>query len=290
MKHLKKLSIVLFVAIMFSVSLLQSSALQTYKSGGYTYTFIEDSEVSLYDWDNSSPELIIESVYAGCPITSVYQFAFMNNSYITTLDFSQANNLKKINSSAFYNCSAISNEIILPESLEHLGSSAFQMCTLIPSIKIPENIEEVPSQCFYSCTSLSNVELPETLKTIGNRAFEKCPSLTNIYIPDSVINISDYAFYNSSNVVINCHERTYAHEYAERNNIPYVLVDLPIQYEVGDVNLDGSVDIVDATWIQQYMAEIRVFDEIQLSLADTNNDGDVDVTDATEIQVRLTAK
>lgn len=54
--------------------------------------------------------------------------------------------------------------------------------------------------------------------------------------------------------------------------------------ELGDVNLDGKIDILDATEIQKYKAELTEFSEKQLAVADTNGDGTVNVLDATQIQ------
>ncbi len=52
----------------------------------------------------------------------------------------------------------------------------------------------------------------------------------------------------------------------------------------GDVNRDGSVNIVDATEIQKYLVNIVKFDDVQKKLADTDNNGTVSVMDATKIQ------
>ena len=53
---------------------------------------------------------------------------------------------------------------------------------------------------------------------------------------------------------------------------------------IGDVNLDGVVDITDATKVQQYVAELVELGKKEFKAADMNGDGKVDVTDATEIQ------
>lgn len=52
----------------------------------------------------------------------------------------------------------------------------------------------------------------------------------------------------------------------------------------GDVNLDGKVNVNDATQIQKYLSELATFSDLQESLADFDNDGRILITDATEIQ------
>lgn len=55
----------------------------------------------------------------------------------------------------------------------------------------------------------------------------------------------------------------------------------------GDVNLDGIVNIIDATTVQQYLAEFLDLSDIQKKVADTDGDGTITITDATVIQQYL---
>ena len=55
-------------------------------------------------------------------------------------------------------------------------------------------------------------------------------------------------------------------------------------YEIGDVNMDGKLNIRDATLIQKSIAKMETLDDIQTLLADYNSDGKVNVKDATAIQ------
>lgn len=53
---------------------------------------------------------------------------------------------------------------------------------------------------------------------------------------------------------------------------------------IGDVNLDGIINIYDATLIQKYCSGNYHFDPVQLFAADVNKDGVVNVLDATDLQ------
>ena len=55
-------------------------------------------------------------------------------------------------------------------------------------------------------------------------------------------------------------------------------------YLIGDVNMDGSVDVFDAVEVQKYAAEKAVLNDLQLRIADVNKDGNVDILDASAIQ------
>ncbi|MFZ2888017.1 MAG: leucine-rich repeat protein, partial [Ruminococcus bromii] len=139
----------------------------------------------------------------------------------------------------------------------------------------------LPNQMFYKCSSLKNVTLPETCTSVGSYAFANCPKLESVYIPASVTEISDKAFKNSSAVTIKGIAGSYAEEYAKANNIPFNGISA---YDVGDVNMDGGIDILDATLIQKYVAGIVELSAEQKYLADYINDGDITVVDATKIQ------
>ena len=56
-----------------------------------------------------------------------------------------------------------------------------------------------------------------------------------------------------------------------------------VKYQKGDVNLDGKVDIKDATLVQKYLAKLCDFTELQCSLADFNEDSIINIFDVTAI-------
>ena len=60
-----------------------------------------------------------------------------------------------------------------------------------------------------------------------------------------------------------------------------------VNYQIGDVNLDGRVTISDVTAIQRHLAEIEPLTDEQLALADVDGDGMVTIDDATLIQMYL---
>ena len=55
----------------------------------------------------------------------------------------------------------------------------------------------------------------------------------------------------------------------------------------GDVNLDGTIDILDAYMLQNYISEFEELTDAQLFAADANNDGVVSVDDSLYIQLML---
>lgn len=134
---------------------------------------------------------------------------------------------------------------------------------------------------FYKCSSIESIVIPDTVNKIGNYAFSECSSLKSVYIPSSVTEISRSAFRKTASVTIKGSYGSYAEEYAKANNIPFNGISA---YDVGDVNMDGGINILDATLVQKYVVGIVELSAEQKHLADYNNDGDITVVDATEIQ------
>ncbi len=58
-------------------------------------------------------------------------------------------------------------------------------------------------------------------------------------------------------------------------------------YDLGDVNLDGAVNVKDATTIQKWVAGLIELNDEALGVADTNADTSINVKDATTIQKKI---
>ncbi len=79
--------------------------------------------------------------------------------------------------------------------------------------------------------------------------------------------------------------------YKENNNDEiggtFVIKAITKQNLLGDTNLDGTINIVDATSIQKYLVQLEDFNDIQKLNADFNKDGKINISDSTEIQKYL---
>ena len=54
-----------------------------------------------------------------------------------------------------------------------------------------------------------------------------------------------------------------------------------------DVNMDGVINVVDATLVQKHIVGLEDFDDYTFKIADTNGDGTISVIDATNIQKKI---
>ena len=62
------------------------------------------------------------------------------------------------------------------------------------------------------------------------------------------------------------------------------VVSKSVEKLLGDINLNGKLDISDATTLQMHLAELVELSDEALSVADINADGRIDINDATTIQ------
>lgn len=85
-----------------------------------------------------------------------------------TLDLSSATELKEIPDKAFLQ--SYLSGLILPDSLEAIGISAFQN-NGFEEIVIPDNVKSIEKGSFWGCSSLKTITLPASLASIGASAF-----------------------------------------------------------------------------------------------------------------------
>ena len=98
-----------------------------------------------------------------------------------------------ITDAAFFNCSSLTN-VIIPNSVNVIGSEVFFGCTSLTSVAIPNSVTKIKGEAFSGCSGLTSVTIPNSVESIGTYAFSGCNSLTSVTIPNSVTNIGANAF------------------------------------------------------------------------------------------------
>lgn len=281
MKKFQVLISIIIAVIVTAISLNTVLAATVYSVSGYSFSLINNTDIALCGWDNRAEDLVVPASIAGRKLTEIEKYGLANNDGFTSLDFSQAANLKTIGYGGFANCAGIANDLVIPRQVSVIGFGAFQNCVLLPSVTIEADVASIQNSTFQGCTALKKVVIQGNTQTIAYQAFANCPNLSYVEIPRFVTSISAQAFSGSPNVVIYCYYNSYAHTFAKTQNIPYVLLDNAL---LGDANGDGSVNINDVTAIQRFKADMEVIEGINLHAADVNGDGDVTIEDATILQ------
>lgn len=90
--------------------------------------------------------------------------------------------------------------LTLPESLQVIGSGAFNYCTNLQTVIIPEQVTAIYDHAFSDCESLSSVVFAgdetatDNALQIGSYAFFCCEQLMDVTLPKRVTEIGDFAF------------------------------------------------------------------------------------------------
>ena len=172
---------------------------------------------------------------------------------------SLSENVASIGNYAFSGCSALES-LILPESLTSMGSRMIEG-TAISSITIPKNVSSCGGGYYNSDNGpLANSKVLTTV--IFEEGMTAIPSyilasddytsyVSKVIIPASVRSIGDYAFYKCNNMTIYGYTNSYAQQYAESNEIPFVSVaiaknatadDVMSHINLGDLISDVSLE------------------------------------------------
>ena len=106
---------------------------------------------ALYD---GPPELTVPETIGGKPVTELGEYCFAWNETITT--------------------------VILPDTLESIGTGAFAGCTSLRGIYISEGATYISTDAFLDCTGMEAICIPASMEYIEPGAFDGCASLSYI--------------------------------------------------------------------------------------------------------------
>jgi len=105
-----------------------------------------------------------------------------------------------ISSSAFERCKSITS-VVIGDNVTDIGVAAFAGCPGLTSITLGQNISEIDINTFAWCTELSSVYLTDNVIYIRSGAFRGCTSLTSVRMSDSIEEIFEDVFSNCPNIV-----------------------------------------------------------------------------------------
>lgn len=196
---------------------------------GLTYTLNADHTATVANYDNSTPDGVIDipdtvisggqpytvtaigysafgslstpinvsSVFIPATVLSIGDSAFIYCDALTTVTFAENSQLKSIERAAFWGSEQVYprfKEIKIPDSVETIGNGAFYDCRDLERIALPSALQTLSNSTFYDCTALSEVTFPASLKTIEKSAFSGCRKLSEVKLPASLTTIQSYVF------------------------------------------------------------------------------------------------
>lgn len=244
------------------------------------------------NWDtNEDGELSEEEAAAVTTLGSVFRErtnigAFPELRYFT--------GITAIDDYAFYK-STISGELRVPGNVKTIGKYAFNSCRQLTAVVLEEGVEEVGWHGFSG--PISKLSLPTSLTFMSSMAIDPYvnSSSSGIFTPEGDLYVysysktpppvNDFAFYYvfaAGHLVVpqGCKE-AYRASWAWSQFGEYL--------EMGDVNGDGAVNVVDVTTLIAYVTgqEPKPFKAV---VADVNGDGAIDGEDVTSLADSLVGR
>ncbi len=159
----------------------------------------------------------IESITIPDSVTSIGEYAFysctsLNAVYITDIsawcnidfdnDYSNSSNPLYYAHNLYLNGTLVTN-LVIPDSVESIGSSAFYGCTSLESITIPDGVESIGHVAFSNCTSLTSITIGNGVTRINSYAFVYCTSLESITVEEG-----NTVYHSSGNCLIKTATKT----------------------------------------------------------------------------------
>lgn len=136
-------------------------------------------------------------------LQTTYGWEMNGASGLITVNLADLTSLRSIGTCLFNNCSSLTGEIKLPESLTVISESAFNNCSkMTGELQISSATTAICGNAFANCSGLSgNLVLPDTLTSIGQNAFSGCSGFESITVPSSVTQVDADAFKGVTKII-----------------------------------------------------------------------------------------
>ena len=197
---------------------------------------------------------------------------------------------------AFRNCFKLSGNLVLPDTVAIIGAYAFYCCTVSDgTIVLSEGVTEIGGYAFRGCSvSSKSLVIPESVSIIGKDTFSH-NYLEKVYFMGNAPEFFSSGLLRVILIVDGCPDSSPLLYYLEGKNDWTSPVwngyqtALWVMPDDGDVNADGSINVLDANIVRRAAAKLIMLTDSQNLAADVNGDGSINVIDANLIR-RYAAK
>lgn len=157
--------------------------------GDYIYRAI-DTGAEIMEYYGQGGEITLPETLDNLPVVSVGLCAFIMRTDLTAVTLPQT--LRHIGGSAFEGCAALTS-ITLNDGLEAIEYRAFASCTSLTAVDFPDSVENLGGGVLAGCTALTSVRLPNALTILPMQALMNCTALETLTLPDTLTRIDHEA-------------------------------------------------------------------------------------------------
>lgn len=169
-----------------------SAAEGTFTDGILTYTYLDNTRVSVTDCETGTSAVNITREIDGYEVVEIGDEAFAQCESLQILTIPSS--VTAIGEAAFYGCSSLES-LTIPDGVTTIEDGTFFGCSALTELNLGEGIETIGDMAFGYCSALPAITLPETLTSIGDQLFYYCIALESVTIPDSLTALGSYTFY-----------------------------------------------------------------------------------------------
>ena len=204
MKHIKLISVLLLIAMLFTACSFSKGEgesgegkapgadNQNTNAEKISYETPFDKEAGLYNATTGDLKYSWEELLAKKYITVKETVITASIDYIRG-ELYIPNYISSIKSKAFSACTGLTG-VYMGNGIITVGSSSFSGCTGLKTVVFSANITNISSKAFANCTKFRSITIPDSVTNIGASAFSGCTGLLRVTIGNGATNISKSAF------------------------------------------------------------------------------------------------
>ena len=180
-------------------------------------------------------------------ITVLPPYCFADNASLHELTMPAT--LKEIGAYAFSGSVNIDTVNFNGETLDKIGSHAFEECRTLHTIEIPSGVTAIEDGTFNGCTNVATIILPDTVETIGKEAFKDCVTIETLVIPANVTYIANDSFEGAATDKIDTSKSDAAQQQIKTANLKkgYFFYVGNLRYKITSAVKDGNPKTANVT-------------------------------------------
>ena len=182
-------------------NLVRVQATQELSAELFDYEITPNNEICITQFDlsynadgKSKGVVVVPQTINGLPVTIIDKGAFKYSNVVKVI---LPNTVRHIGRSAFEGCKKLVG-IILPDAITGISYGTFFECEKLQRINLPSSIVNIAEGAFWGCKSIKTIVIPPKIERIGSNCFRSCQCLEKVLINCNVKYIEEHTFYNTA--------------------------------------------------------------------------------------------